>query len=817
MVKLKNILFVSLFIALTLLIGIYLYDLKVETVLSNIVKSQQSFTGIYEVKQSEAEATGWLMLATMSEVLNPGQSMYRYLIWHRGYPTKARVEITVDLIPPQYYSCSWYDCVECSAYSYQYCSQYQCSIQAGTPYAICERDEIRKWRCTKTGSNYTMIEKTFAKTAYVRDGPDIFDFGDPDYIEIPIGMYPWDDLAADPAELLTYNIMIEWSATKSILDCIQGARETYFIDAFKIIIRYSDGTVQEETQRYNVYADYDRGYVVLFLFGDIFARKMIDKIELWEKRFDIRNCYPQRDMSIPTHVRFLGSKLEEVTDVKYVTKTEKAQLEGQGYICTPYETITTTKTYTGIISCDRVTYTTDSGRDGTCSGEVCYWYCDKEYECIPSPPRTRASGTQTTTTTYTATNKLDLYNRGCSDMQISCINWATKTGSLSEYTYDRNYRDARSVSCTQWAGRRYNSTRDDTKILGEPPFIQCTPKSQIFEDRKADAVCYGPYTDTVSNPVKVSIGTVTKTYYSRFTDSFDIDIKAYENILITLEGARFTNIPTKGVSNIAITIKAEDRFPYLLSDYVEDISPPDRSYIAKRYIAMINSPADLIATFYPRACAEFEAEGLKYIVTKLNDAIISKNPCAGALLYLKQGVNKFEMIGYSTELTKIDSCVNRPTTCEDEDLIGCPQQCYVEELEITCPRTMTISSGFGERANIPVRFTAKSEGIVRITVEGEGVVFIPSQQRLKIGTNQLNLPVTYYITTNTSKKVLWRVLVVNPDVAVEGIYYKPEKKYCEIEVTVIPKEVTGILSRPEIIISIVIILVGILIMMLTRR
>ncbi|MEM0324616.1 MAG: hypothetical protein QXW13_00125 [Nanopusillaceae archaeon] len=816
MVNVRYFFFVALFTLSVLLIGIHLYNSNIEVVLSNIAKSQIS-TGIYEVKQSEAEARDLITLVTISEVLNPGGSIYRYATWYRGYQTKANVEISVDIIPPQYYSCSWYDCIECSLYSYQYCSQYQCTIQSGTPYAICERDEIRIWKCTKSDTDYEIVEKSFPRTAYVRDGPDIFDFGDPDYIEFPIGMYPWDDLAANPAELLYYGIEIRWPATKSILDCIQNAMDTYYIYAFKVVIKYSDGTTQEETRLYDLYANYEWGNIIFYLPGSIFASKIIDKIELWERQFDIRNCYPQRDASISTIVNFVGAKPKTVTDVKYVTKTEKSQLERQGYTCVPHETVTTTKTYTGINSCDAVTYTTDSGRDGTCSGGVCYWYCNPEYECKPSPPRTRSSGTQTTTTTYTATNKLDLYNRGCSDAQISCTNWATKTGSLSEYNYDRSYKDARSVSCSQWAGTRFNSTRDATKVLGDPPFIQCTYKSQIFENVRTDAICYGPYMDTVSTPVKVNVGTITRTYYARTTDSFYIDLKAYENLLITVEGARFTNIPTKGRSTVAITIKAEDRFPYILSDHIEDISPQDGSYKAKKYVAIIYSPSDLIATFYPKACPEFEASDLKYIVSKLNDAPISKNPCTGALLYLRQGTNKFEMIGYSTELTGIDSCVNRPTTCEEEDLIGCPQQCYVTDLEVRCPRTMTISSGFGERTNIPISLIAKSEGIVRITIEGEGVVFIPSQQRLKIGTNQLNLPVTYYIFTNTSKKTIWRVLVVNPDVAKVGTAYKPEVKYCEMEVMVIPKEVVGVLVRPEIIIAAIIILVGVIIILLTRR
>ena len=819
----RNVVLLGILLSIiSFLFGVYLYEVQpVKGILIEaFVKSEEekvSTTGIYEVKYSEEEARSWIYLGTISDILYPGMTSTKYISWQRDYPSRLKLDIGVNINPSQYYTCSWYECVDCYLYSYQYCSQYQCTIEAGTPYATCERDEIRQWKCTKTITQEQELSKEYVRTATVKDGPDTFDWWDPDYIEFPINDYPWDALVGDPSELKDYYIRILWYAPRTVVECMIDASWQLGVSAYDLKIIYEDGT-EQIIDNVGLGGSTHELYITLEIYRAQLENKKISRIELWEEDHDISECYPEKDITFTFYLQFIGIKEVQVTDTKYVTKSGKQQLEAEGYTCEPYSTVTTTKSYTGISSCDVVQYTTDASKDGKCEGGICYWYCDPEYECKPSPPRTKESGTHTETTTYTASTKEDLYNKGCSDIDISCISWNTKTGTLSDYQNDKIYRDARYPSCSQWSPNTYRSTVDKTKTSGEPPFTQCTYKSTISRETIQDATCLGPFEDTVSQPAKLEIGAISRTYYASSQETLYIDISAGETKYITLEGAKFTNIPNEGYTAFTIKVEALDLNPYIVTQSVEDITPEGATYTAKRYVAVIYSPGNLIARFYPPVCSEFEAEGLKYRFASLDGSSLSGDPCSegGILLYLHEGNNKFEMLGYSIDPSGFPSCVEKPNTCEEEDLYGCPEQCKVSNLQIVCPSTLTISSGLGEKVMIPITVTAGSEGIIKLSIEGEGVVFIPQEHKVSIGTNPIALEATYYLETKESKKVIWRVVAENP--AIRGYpKIKPEYAYCEIRVTVVPKGLVDILKKPEVIISFIVILIGLILLLLGKK
>jgi len=773
---------------------------------------------VYEVKPSEAEAKSWVQVATISRTLGSGEQATGTITWSKGYESQVSLDINVNINPSTYYSCYWYDCVDCIRYSYTYCSQYRCTVTSGTPYAICERDEIRTWKCVKSSKEKQTITKEFIRTGYVRDGPDIFDWGDPDYLEFPIGDYPWDDLARDPSELELYDMKIRLVLPQSIYNCLKQYYDYFYYGNFRPIkIIYEDGTTQEERVPIIMLDD---GYTmeIWTLASSTLYKKKVNRVEFWENKpyWDISTCFPTRDASFTFKVEFFGTKYVSVEDVQYVDKTGKTQLESQGYVCTPYDTVTTTKTFNNLTSCDKVRYTTNQAQDGTCSGGYCYWYCPSNYECSPSPPRTKQTGTITQTQTYTASDKQTLYSYGCSDSQISCSSWSTKTGTLSDYQNDALYRDAKNPSCSQWGTSTYRSSVDKTKTSGEPPYTQCTYKSDIFETKQsAPLVCQGPNLDSVSKPASIIVGQITKSYYSSATDTITVNVRPNQILDITLTGAQFAMLPSKGTTTFSIVVKALDQNPYIVSQSTQEVT--GAAGTALKYVAVIYSPGDLLARFYPQACSEFEAKGYKYRYAALNGQSIAGDPCAGGglLYYLTKGNNQFEMIGYTIDPSRFPSCIEKPTTCEEDDLYGCPEQCKVKNLNIECPTSMTISSGVGKDVKIPITITADSSGIVRISTEGEGLVFMPTEYRIGIGTNRITLAATSYIETNQSKSVIWRVIVQNP--AARGNATNVETKYCEIKVTVVPSGLLDILSRPEIIISLAIIIVGLILMLILGR
>jgi len=772
----------------------------------------RSQTVVYEVKPSEAEAKSWVQIATISRTLGSGEQATGTIMWGKGYESQISLDINVNINPSTYYSCYWYDCVDCVRYSYTYCSQYRCTVTSGTPYAICERDEIRTWKCVKSATEEKVIEKIFIRTGYVRDGPDIFDWGDPDYLEFPINDYPWNDLATDPAQLSMYLMEVILPLAPSTYNCLKQ----YYNYFPQITIIYEDGTKQNLATA--IYMD-DNAYTMTIEIWYISVyKKKINRIEFWEVKpyWDISICFPTRDASFSFRLRFLGWKPEAVEDVKYVDKVGKSQLEAQGYVCTPYDRVTTTKTFTNLTSCDVVRYTTNQTQDGTCSRGYCYWYCPSNYECSPSPPRTKQTGTITQTQTYTASDKQTLYSYGCSDSQISCTSWSTKTGTLSDYQNDVLYRDARNPSCSQWGTSTYRSSIDKTKTSGEPPYTQCTYKSDIFETRQsAPLVCQGPNLDSVSKSASITVGQITKSYYSSTTDTITVNVGPNQILSVTLTGAQFAILPLKGTTTFNIVVKALDQNPYIVSQSTQEVT--GAAGTALKYVAIIYSPGDLLARFYPQVCSEFEAKGYKYRYATLNGQSIMGDPCAGGglLYFLNKGNNQFEMIGYTIDPSRFPSCIEKPTTCEEDDLYGCPEQCKVKDLSLECPSSMTISSGLGKDVKIPITITANSPGIVRISTEGEGLVFIPTEYRVGIGTNRITLAATSYIETNQSKSIIWRVIVQNP--AARGNLTNVDIKYCEIKVTVVPAGIIEIISRPEIIISIVIIVVGLILMLVLGR
>jgi len=773
----------------------------------------RSQTAVYEVKPSETEAKSWVQIAAISRTLGSGEQAVGTVTWARGYSSQISLDINVNINPSTYYSCYWYDCVDCQRYSYTYCSQYKCTVTSGTPYAICERDEIRTWICVKSSTEQQKIERVYVYTGYVRDGPDLFDWWDPDYLEFPINDYPWDALATDPATLTTYEITIRMTLPPSTYNCLKQ----YYRYFPALTVVYEDGTVQETPQPI-VMEDSTYTMEIWILASSYLYKKKISRIEFWEVKpyWDISTCFPNKDTPFSFTVIFTGWRPTTTEDVQYVDKAGKAQLEAQGYICTPYDRVTTTKTFNNITSCDVVRYTTDQAQDGKCSGGYCYWYCLSNYECSPSPPRTKQTGTITQTQTYTASDKQTLYNYGCSDAQISCSSWSTKTGTLSEYQNDVLYRDAKNPSCSQWGTSTYKSSFDRTKLSGEPPYTQCTYKSDIFETRQsAPLVCQGPNIDQVSRPASISVGQITKSYYSSTTDTITVNVEPNQIVNIMLTGAQFSILPQKGTTTISMVVKALDQNPYIVSQYTQELTGAGGTIL--KYVAIIYSPGELLARFYPPACSEFEAKGYKYRFATLNGQSVVGDPCAGSglLYYLNKGNNQFEMIGYTIDPSRFPSCVEKPTTCEEDDLYGCPEQCKAKDLSLECPPSMTISSGLGKDVKIPITVVSNSPGMIRVLAEGEGLVFMPTEYKVGIGTNRITLAATSYIEVNQSKNVIWRVIIQNP--AARGNLTNVDIKYCEIKVTVIPAGVFEILARPEIIVSAAIIVVGLILMLILGR
>jgi len=780
----------------------------------HIIKSQTTTPTIYEVKPSSKEALSWTTIDTVSKTLGPGEAYTYYLNWMRPYQSNGKLLVDVYLNPAQYYSCYWYNCSECLLYSYTYCSEYQCTIQAGTPYSVCQYTDISEWKCVKNTTK--QVTNTYTVTGEAYDGPDLdILFPDADYLSIPIGMYPYDNLGT-PTQLIDYFFTVTIYTGGA---CLYNEFSQYGPNAWTYKVYYSDGTSatipSADVAVFPAKDQYGNIVGIIYTFpSNVFQDKQIDHIEIWDNAADVGKCYTPSE-TFTSYLKFVGDVPYQ--DVQYVNYQGYQNLTAQGYTCTPYLSNTISFTISAT-SCNVVKYTNDLSLNKKWVNGYYYVYCDPTHLCTPEPPNTIQTGTTTTTKTITSTNKTYLYSQGCTDSDISCIATSTKTGTLNQYLNDVNTNDASNPSCVSWSSQQFRSTTDKTKTTGEPPFYKCTMYSTISPNTITNAICNGPTTDTVKTPAKLTVQNITRAYYSSTTnEEIDFNIPANSFIPITMQGATFTNLPNQGNTVFNLKIEALLQNPYIISEQTNEVTPPNASYKVVNYTALIYSPGDLYAKFYPDVCLNFENEGLKYRIATINGEPVSGDPCSdgGALLYLTKGTNTFLMTGYSINPSEFPSCTEHPNTCEEQDLYGCPAQCKVQSLSLECPALIRIKTGFGETANIPIKITAGSEGYVKIYVQGKGLVMYPKVYKINLGSNDIDLKPTYYIYANQSQVYYWKVIVENPASYVSN--YKPEIKYCEVKVEVIPSYLYQTLSNPQLLVAIVVILAGILLMLLAHK